>query len=371
MEEKHLKPTVRMERQRSQGSVSDKGSHCSSSRTPRSSVGAAAARARARAEAARARATFAAKEIAIKVDKAWLEANLEALHMEKEAAVANTQAEILEAAVEQEGEELYSRQSRSVSIHSTRKRVRDYVRDQDECHSHQFGSLSNAVHEQGSVHSIQLTSHDSHNTLEKINDQLTAYGACFSPIHLYQRSEVFNSSQIALNSHSPVQHQIKTLLVKSEEIMPRTGSYGPNPQPKVNTPLHAGSPPAHCSEHSYMMNIAKYLACKELVSTGLSHFDDCPESYRAWKSAFINAIRDLDLTAGEELDLLSKWLGKESSEYVRRFRAVHISNPDAALRMTWDRLNENSATVLQRLSKMHSLRSWTAFPRFQTKITLN
>lgn len=88
------------------------------------------------------------------------------------------------------------------------------------------------------------------------------------------------------------------------------------------------------------MNMAKYLARKELVNTGLSHFDDRPESYRAWKSAFSNTIKDLDLTASEQLDMLSKWLGKESSGYVKRLRAVHIDNPKAALKMTWDRLDE-------------------------------
>lgn len=88
------------------------------------------------------------------------------------------------------------------------------------------------------------------------------------------------------------------------------------------------------------MDMAKYLARKELVSTGLTHFDDHPESYRAWKSAFFNTIKDLDLTASEQLDLFSKWLGKESSAYVKRLRAVHIDNPNTALKMAWDRLDE-------------------------------
>lgn len=68
--------------------------------------------------------------------------------------------------------------------------------------------------------------------------------------------------------------------------------------------------------------------------------DDRPETYRAWRSSFLNTIRDLDITAGEELDLLSKWLGKESSAYASRLRAVHIGNPEAALKKTWDRLDD-------------------------------
>lgn len=86
-----------------------------------------------------------------------------------------------------------------------------------------------------------------------------------------------------------------------------------------------------------MKDFDRYLARRELVSTGLAQFDD---HYRAWQSSFINAIGDLGLTASEELDLLLKWLGKESVKHVRRIRAVHISNPEVALRKAWARLNE-------------------------------
>ena len=52
----------------------------------------------------------------------------------------------------------------------------------------------------------------------------------------------------------------------------------------------------------------------------------------------------MDLSASEELDLLVKWLGRESSEHVKRIRAVHITNPQAALRLSWTRLRECYAT---------------------------
>ncbi|XP_077385858.1 uncharacterized protein LOC144023832 [Festucalex cinctus] len=117
-----------------------------------------------------------------------------------------------------------------------------------------------------------------------------------------------------------------------------------------------------------MMEMAKYLARRELVSTGLFQYNDQPESYRAWKSSFINTIRDLDLTASEELDLLSKWLGKESSEYVRRIRAVHVGNSDAALQMTWKRLDEcyNAPEVIENAL----FKKLDSFPRISNKDNL-
>lgn len=48
----------------------------------------------------------------------------------------------------------------------------------------------------------------------------------------------------------------------------------------------------------------------------------------------------MGLTAGEELDLLIRWLGKESSDHVKRLRSVHVRDPKAALHNAWERLTE-------------------------------
>jgi hypothetical protein len=68
-------------------------------------------------------------------------------------------------------------------------------------------------------------------------------------------------------------------------------------------------------------DLARYLARSQLVTSGLTNFDDKPENFWAWKSTFYRAITGLGLSAGEELDLLNKWLGKESSEQARRLKA--------------------------------------------------
>ena len=36
---------------------------------------------------------------------------------------------------------------------------------------------------------------------------------------------------------------------------------------------------------------------------------------------------------------MTKWLGKESCEYVKRIRSVHVGNPTEALRKAWERLH--------------------------------
>lgn len=76
------------------------------------------------------------------------------------------------------------------------------------------------------------------------------------------------------------------------------------------------------------------------MSASLYEFDDKPENYRAWQSSYKNATQGLALTATEELDLMTRWLGKESSNQVKRLRSVHVASPDIALRKAWERLQE-------------------------------
>lgn len=81
-----------------------------------------------------------------------------------------------------------------------------------------------------------------------------------------------------------------------------------------------------------MSDFVKFMAHRELVATGLLKFDERPENYRARKVSFLNATRDLSLTANEEIDLLVKWLGPESAVQVKCLRAVN------GLQIIWERL---------------------------------
>ena len=83
-----------------------------------------------------------------------------------------------------------------------------------------------------------------------------------------------------------------------------------------------------------------------MVTSGLTNFDDKPENFWAWKSTFYRAITGLGLSAGEELDLLNKWLGKESSEQARRLKAVNIRYPQVGLMMVWQRLVSSANNTL-------------------------
>ncbi len=55
---------------------------------------------------------------------------------------------------------------------------------------------------------------------------------------------------------------------------------------------------------------------------------------------FLNAMADLDLSAAGELGLLTKYLGKESTDQARRIKTVNIKDPAIGLNMAWKRLDE-------------------------------
>ncbi len=56
-------------------------------------------------------------------------------------------------------------------------------------------------------------------------------------------------------------------------------------------------------------------------------------------------MRGTGLTHGEELDLLSKWLGPQSSAHIKRIWAVHINHPAEGLRMARSSLEECYGTL--------------------------
>lgn len=129
--------------------------------------------------------------------------------------------------------------------------------------------------------------------------------------------------------------------------------YVPQYIPPANTPLVAEP-------------LAQYLTRQELVISGLYRFDDKPENYRAWYSSFTGAAEGVQLTATQELDLMTKWLEKESSEHVKRIRSVYVNNPNLALHTAWERLQECYAApeIIEKV-----LSQWLdSFPRISAKV---
>ncbi|XP_062415794.1 uncharacterized protein LOC119194889 [Pungitius pungitius] len=281
-----------------------------------SSVSSAAARARATAEAARARVTFSQKELELKklsakldLEKATLEADLEALELEKAAAAANAEAEVLEAAAGRACEDVQSARS-GISPQTIRQQTEAYLQHQ---------AQENIDNTKQPDTSLPLTLKDE--PTKPRQTQWTEYLTASGKQRCMQEHPI--THPLSSNKANQRQDSSSVRHVSHPSYLQKNNMHDPTITPSAN-----------------MVDFAKYLARRELVTTGLNKFDDRPESFRAWQSSFLNATQGLELTASEELDLLVKWLGKESSEHIRRIRAVHITNPQAALQLCWSRLQE-------------------------------
>lgn len=282
------------------------------------STGSAAAKARAKAEAAKARLNFAGKEMSLKLEKAKLEASMELLQQEKDLASAIAEAEALEAAV---ASQLDAQSDPTPS--ETAERTKRYVITQatfvDSEKSRPLEPLQN-------------------NTKMKLKQEHTSN-------ELSQPGgDNYNNY---LTPHASLPNADYSQYVPA--------SYFSRPdKPNNSSWSHKMSESTHCNPYQEpgggkVSDFIRYFARREIVATGFLQFNDKPQNYRAWKRSFNNVIRGLDLTASEEMDLMLKWLGKESAEHVEQIRAIHINNPVAGLEMIWDRLEQcyGSAEVIE------------------------
>ena len=300
---------------------------CGSKRSRGSSTGAAAAMARAKAEAAKTRLSYAKKEMTMKLEKAQLEAAMDMLSIQKETAAAVAEAETLEAAVESSDQNSCKFQPEE-TLFDPVERTREYVIEQ--------------AKEQNKIDSAPAPHLPSQDETRQLRAEPAPACSIQTP-HL--KSE---SSPADANRRSTTPNRV---IFQQPQLTPDMPLPSRNPQPHRTygarysnhspplhaTPSHAPQYPHH--DQSSMTDFVRYFARRELVTTGLMQFNDQPQSYRAWQRSFQNAVRGLDLTFSEEMDLLVKWLGKESTEHAKRIRAVHVNHPDRGLKMIWDRLD--------------------------------
>ncbi|KAK7891083.1 hypothetical protein WMY93_023046 [Mugilogobius chulae] len=302
--------------------------------TASSSASLAAAKARAKAEAAKAKLEFHEKETSMQIEKAKLEASLRALNLQREVKAACVEAEVLEAAAADIEEEKYSEPSnRSPVAVQTLKRTEDYVKEQ----SSNFGQY---------VYKDEKT-------------VLHSYFPVSAPAKLQQYS---TSDEFAPLPTQPLD---------------RTGVYSeppiltPNPYKKEEI-NDSGMPQTQTAFHGTSMNtgnhtfdLARFLARNQVLTSGLNKFDDTPEHYQAWRASFINAIEPLGLTPSEEVDLMVKWLGKESSVHAARIRAVNVDQPMNGLKAVWSRLDKMYGSPEAIESALFS--RVEAFPKVQSR----
>lgn len=78
---------------------------------------------------------------------------------------------------------------------------------------------------------------------------------------------------------------------------------------------------------SLSSDFTKFLLKKDLLLTRLTSFNEKPETYASWKNSFKNIMEELGVTPVEEIDLLVKWLGKDSQKCAQSLKTSASSDP--------------------------------------------
>lgn len=297
-----------------------------------SSSSSAAAKARAKAEAAKVRLSFAEKEIELKLEKARLEASMELLNCEKEAAAAVAEADAYSEVGSNINNDIHSKLGPDPTPIDKAKRTREYVINQRKSESTEF-----------------LLQHDDNDVIiSSLPTEVIKNKGQNNPFYnLNPESNLFYPAHCTQTTELPfIQERPETYQGDYRQDAPPTQVFS---RPNFNMPPTKSNPPPQNYSESNITDFVRYVTRRELVVAGLAQFNDKPQNYRAWKRSFENATVGLNLSPSEEMDLLLKWLGRESAEHVEQIRAIHINKPEAGLLMAWNRLEQRygSADALE------------------------
>lgn len=85
--------------------------------------------------------------------------------------------------------------------------------------------------------------------------------------------------------------------------------------------------------------IGRFLVKKDMLINRFTKFDDDPVHYNVWKNTFRSVAVELGTSASEEIDLLVKWLGPETTRQALSIRVASSYNPESGLLKIWERLD--------------------------------
>ncbi|XP_062612368.1 uncharacterized protein LOC134274127 [Saccostrea cucullata] len=111
-------------------------------------------------------------------------------------------------------------------------------------------------------------------------------------------------------------------------------------QPSAPIETHIENTPMNPTHREPIMDMTKFLLKKDLILSRITKYDDNPSLFLTWKLTFRNIMEDLSVTPSEELDMLVRYLGNESSRQAATIRKCNANDPETALRLVWERLEE-------------------------------
>ncbi|XP_030833438.1 uncharacterized protein LOC115918415 [Strongylocentrotus purpuratus] len=272
-----------------------------------SSVVSEALRARANAEASKVRLEFARKEAELQKQRAAQDAELFVLGAERDAAMAEVQVSVFEEGLEDFGESV-----KSVDLvlpqKDSRERVEEFllscdaIKNVDGNVQANINKISHKTHPISSQHPEEMVMDQEGEMQTECNTSPNVVPTC-SPLPLEMENGQ-KGSKVVDNASNVV----------------------------LTTPSHVETVVG-------ISDLSNMLLKKELITSGLRKFNDHAFSYRSWKASLKQVTTELKLKPFQEMDLIIRWLGKESSQLVSAIYDIHVDKPKIGLDRMWELLD--------------------------------
>ncbi|KAM5193703.1 uncharacterized protein ACMZJ9_018671 [Mantella aurantiaca] len=312
-----------------------------------------AAHYRAEAAAALAQVTFTEKETELRLERARLEASLEILNLQKTVAIANAKADVLEAALDTSEQTVQeSTMQPDVKPGTVTQRTKDYVLKHSQEYSLSMPNLEQLTEcrdndDTPSFHQNQSMPQQNINpavtSISPPDGALLQERMDYKPFYPFigkiPEARDYNDTQWTLpDTYDCYYPPARQPVFPDRGSHPPEGTYKYTPEVKPALPIKPNTDQPTGKQQ--MSELVRFMARRDMITSGLIQFDEKPENYRAWKVSFKNAIEDLHLSYKEETDLLVKWLGPGASRQVKGIRAVYVNDSCKGLQMSWQRLDE-------------------------------
>ena len=322
---------------------------------------------KAKAEVAKTRQKYIKKEIDLEMQQAALRADLKLLQSNREVEEAETELKIIDESFSEESVDDLS----EYKSENTKKFVESQLQNlaQLGLHKDPFTIPQPPESQQRQNVDVQVTSVDPVDALHTQSPEYTYRK------HLDPNVQPFKPGSVHIQSPvSPTftqQYTTPTSRYKYRDEPqqvpdPLRDSYQFHPQyADQSIPHDVRQESPQRKDVEFCSEFTKFIVKKDLLLSRLTKFNDQPEFYAVWKSSFDSIMLELQVSATEEMDLLIKWLGPESSKQAVGLRAASASNPIRGLQRIWERLEERYASP----EMVHAslLKKLESFPKLNSK----
>ncbi|KAJ8031579.1 hypothetical protein HOLleu_24812 [Holothuria leucospilota] len=284
----------------------------------KSTTSSAAIQARAKAQSLKAKVEYTKKEADLRQKETELASALLILGAEKDYAMAEAEAEVLEAAASEEGRSV-TRPNLSLPKSNPMLRTTAYVEEHfsEGPRPKKEENLDDLAH--GTSPNIEA-----HIPESKAGVHSEFGGPVYGPdVHA---KEVFPGSGETTQNNEP-------------KPDPNQGSTE-NVEGPVGKPSVKGEDPRNDRNMVQLNSISNMLLKKELVKSGLRKFSGNPGEYRSWKGSFKQATGDFDLSPIQEMDLIMDNIEGNAKALVQRIYDIHVDRPELGLKRIWAHLDE-------------------------------